>query len=308
MYKGKSVLAISYGDANYSMSLKLNLFTAKILGKVDKTIPFTPQMLSKEFIEENKEILSMKRGGGYWIWKPHIILEGLKKIEDGEYLVYTDAGMIYIQNVNKLITQMEKDETEIFLSSGFVPNKEWCKRDAFVYMECDTEEYKNRIQVSGGYLVIKKSRKAEQFIKEWLYYVCMKEVITDEPNKCGLLNDKKFHEHRHDQAVLTNLATKWNLPCYKAVTHVDEPRAHIKALHGKSDAYRYTYEERLERIQRKHKERGYIEAKYGRMFINTRIQNCTPIMFLLRLGYAIMYVVYVDIWGMLFDKKYLEKK
>ena len=107
---------------------------------------------------------------------------------------------------------------------------------------------------------------------------------------------------------MTNLATKWNLPCYKAVTHVDEPRAHIKALHGKNDAYRYTYEERLERIQRKHKERGYIEAKYGRMFINTRIQNCTPIMFLLRLGYAIMYVVYVDIWGMLFDKKYLEKK
>ena len=103
MYKNKKIKAISYGDNNYSMSLKLNLFTARYIGRADEIEAFTPDKLSYEFQRKNAEILSMKRGGGYWVWKPYIILEALKSINYGEYLIYTDAGLIYIDKICKLI-------------------------------------------------------------------------------------------------------------------------------------------------------------------------------------------------------------
>lgn len=306
MYKGHKIKAISYGDENYSMSLKVNLISAKLFGQVDEIEAFSPNDLSEEFISENKEILGLKRGAGYWIWKPYIMLKALESIKENDYLIYTDAGMIYVSSVFKLINQIEKDGQDIFLTSGFVPNKEWCKRDTFVLMECDTEEAKNKVQISGGYILIKKNKKNIDFLNEWLKYNCVKEIITDMPNTCGLPNDGNFHEHRHDQAVLTNLAYKWNIYAYKGVTHVDEPRAHIRALHGKTEGYGYSFEERIKRIKVKHKEIGYQNAEYGRMFINTRIKNCFIIMFILRFIRAVLFAMYTDVWGSLFDKKYLE--
>src|SRR5689334_20210600 len=32
------------------------------------------------------------RGAGYWLWKPHYVVEVLKQIGEGELLVYLDAG------------------------------------------------------------------------------------------------------------------------------------------------------------------------------------------------------------------------
>mgnify|MGYP003598506185 CR=1 FL=1 len=36
--------------------------------------------LDKEFCLDNQEILSQSRGAGYWLWKPQIILQELKKL------------------------------------------------------------------------------------------------------------------------------------------------------------------------------------------------------------------------------------
>lgn len=308
MYNGKMIKAISYGDHNYSMSLKLNLITARLIGKVDKVEAFTPNHLSQDFCKKNAEILNMKRGGGYWMWKPYIMLEALRNMEYGEYLIYTDAGLIYISSINKIIDQIERDKSDIFLTSGFAPNKEWCKRDAFILMDCDNEEAKNRPQISGGYILVKKSETSIEFLQQWLMYNEQKEIITDSPNICGFENDPNFHEHRHDQAILTNLAYKNGIISYKGVTHVDEPRAHRKAINGNVGAYGYSFEKRMEWIRKKHKEPGYIKATYGRIFINTRIRNCNIVMFIIRLGWAIIDTIKTDIWGTLFDQKYLEGK
>lgn len=32
------------------------------------------------------------QGAGYWVWKPFIILKELEHLQDGDYLLYTDAG------------------------------------------------------------------------------------------------------------------------------------------------------------------------------------------------------------------------
>lgn len=64
----------------------------KQFSKIDKWKIYEPKDLDTEFREKYKEILSQKRGGGYWIWKPYIIADYLKTMPDGDILFYADIG------------------------------------------------------------------------------------------------------------------------------------------------------------------------------------------------------------------------
>lgn len=308
MDKNRKIIAISYSDDNYKMSKGLNLFTAKHIGKADEVISYGPDDLDDDFKKKYHSILSQKRGGGYWVWKPYIILKTMEQMAFGDFLIYTDAGMIYIKKIQHMIRQLDRDGKDIFLSSGFVPCKDWCKRDAFVLMGCDNDEAKNTIMVSGGYILLRKSTESIRFIEEFMKYAGDERIITDAANSCGLPNEQGFREHRHDQSVLSNLVWKYGIVPYRAVTHVDEPRAHINALRtGNPGAYKYTFEERTELMVKEHKTEGYQKSDYGRLFINTRLKDMSVIMFAVRLVYRILITILTDIWGAVNDKKYLRQ-
>ena len=61
--------------------------------------------LSISFRNEFKSILSMKRGGGYWIWKFDIILNKLEEINNGEFLIYVDSGCTVNTNGTKRLEE-----------------------------------------------------------------------------------------------------------------------------------------------------------------------------------------------------------
>lgn len=89
------IIAISYGDYKYIKQLKINKFTAINIGKVDKYYSYKPEDIDINFKNKNKDILSRKRGNGYWLWKPYFILKTLKeKLNKGDFLIYTDAGIM----------------------------------------------------------------------------------------------------------------------------------------------------------------------------------------------------------------------
>lgn len=62
MNKQKNILAISYGDSNFSMSRDLNLWTTKHMGKATKLKAFSPEDIDSEFYNKNRHILTQKRG------------------------------------------------------------------------------------------------------------------------------------------------------------------------------------------------------------------------------------------------------
>ena len=299
------ILAISYGDESFTMSRALNLWTAKHIGRADSTLAYGPENIDSAFYNENIVILTQKRGGGYWLWKPYIILKALEQTNEGDYVFYTDAGMIYSHSIKILIQHMTRDRQDICLSSGFVPAKDWCKRDCFILMGCDNELAYEKTMVSGGYVLIKKTDRAVTFVRDWLKYAKDERISTDIPNQLGKPNIKGFKEHRHDQAILSNLCFKYNIEPYKAMSHVDEPRAHRSALKGNVGVYGYSFEQRIELIKKEHESLGYKRSKYPRLFINTRVRNCNLLIFCLKLIKKILVVLVTDIWGTFFDKKYL---
>lgn len=88
---------------------KLNTKTAIKKGKVDRVIEYSPDDLDHKFRERYHDILSQKKGGGYYLWKPYIIKQTLQQLKTDDFMIYTDSGgFYYSHNVNPLILKMKK--------------------------------------------------------------------------------------------------------------------------------------------------------------------------------------------------------
>ena len=213
----KNIIAeVCYADDIYAEAQKWNIRFAKWFGGCKKVFAYNRETLSKDFLEKNKRFFNYKRGGGYWVWKSYIITESLKKLNYGDYLFYCDSGALIVRPIKKLMKVLERDGQDIMLFEVNGHNdKTWTKRDIFVALDCDKEEFASTTQRMGTYILIKKTEKSEEFFREYAEYVQRDMLITDEPNECGLPNYEGFRENRHDQSVLSLLSKKWGIKAYR---------------------------------------------------------------------------------------------
>ena len=217
---------ISFGDNKYNKSLALLKETTTQIGKVDEFIQYKKSWLqTTDFWKKNGFILQQPRGAGYWIWKPYLILETFKSLEDGDVVLYSDAGLKVIGNLNPLfkIAQEGPNGGKILfkLPPVDVPHhqaKTWTKRDAFILMNCDSKEYWEAPMGNGAVSLWKKSSENIEFLKEWQRYLRDPRIVTDDPNMCGNPNFLEFKDHRHDQSVLTLLSKKYNFELFRDPT------------------------------------------------------------------------------------------
>lgn len=215
---------ISYGNNNYNKSLDLLEKTSLEIGGIETFIRYTEDWLkTTEFYKKNVFILSKPRGNGYFIWKPFIILESFKTLEEGDVVLYTDAGLNVIQNLSPLfeIIENNKDSIIIFklpaVGVSHHKNKAWTKRDAFILTNCDSEKYWNADMGNGAVSLWKKTEKNIQLLNEWLKYLRDPRISSDDINMCGP-NFLEFKDHRHDQSVLSILSVKYNLELFRDPT------------------------------------------------------------------------------------------
>lgn len=185
---------VTYHTEDMSRSAQLCAESAKRYG-VDKVWSWTRATLEQtEFYEDNREILDTPRGSGLWAWKPFIILETLKRTQPGDIVIYADAGVEFIAPVSHVIRQMPN----IWLFGNMYTHQHWCKMDTMDAMDVHPEG--NQCQAS----VVFVKPAAEFFIKDWLAWCVLPHAINDDPSVAP--NHPEFKDHRHDQAILTNLA------------------------------------------------------------------------------------------------------
>jgi hypothetical protein len=198
-------------DKDYQKNLYSFLNNYKKIGikdvflYTDECLPDEFEWLYKDFFQKHR------RGYGYWAWKPLIIYDSMKKVNDGDFILYHDVGRsCYNFDINYEIHPLVKDIKEnyagIGVAKGPFKHKEFCKRDAFYYMGCDEKACWDLNQLSATWSFWEKAELPKKILMDWLKW-CFheKEIITDLPNKCGLPNLPEFKDNRHDQTILTNL-------------------------------------------------------------------------------------------------------
>lgn len=197
---------VSYSAPNMTTSLWLACESAKKMG-AETVWPNNDDCITPEFRENNREILAATRGHGYWLWKPYFINHAMNRCQDGDILIYGDAGCEFIAPFQHIIDVMDQD---LFLFCNGHRHVEWCKMDVMNKILPDggwvTSTDMNQMQAQASVIFIRVNQYTRNFIKEWLLWCQMPGMIDDSPSK--IPNVPTFAEHRYDQAILTCLAIR----------------------------------------------------------------------------------------------------
>ena len=204
-----------YNDNTHNHFLSDLLESVKKYGKDFEIIVFNKNDMDNEFVLNNKNILELDRGGGYWLWKPYIINETLKKINENDIVFYLDSKYYFMEDFTELyLNYMENNDLLVWKNKPNNPiwhMKNWCKMDVILKYDMSKKIFdENAEECWGGALVIKKNEHTIKYMKEWLDMCCIYEDITDAPSKVE--NSGLFCEHRHDQTLLSIILYKYNIP------------------------------------------------------------------------------------------------
>ena len=205
------MIFICYADEKFIMQQERSIQAAINVGFQYYSTYNRDDLINTEFYKENKYILDLSRGGGYWLWKPFFILEAFKRISKNDIVVYSDCGDICNNGIVEFVSSYMNTNDILLVGREFI-NRQWTKRDCFVLMNCDSDNFHNGTQLEAGFCCFKKTDSVTSFLEEWLMYGKNKNIITDEPNICGKDNFPDFKDHRHDQSILSLLSIKYNIP------------------------------------------------------------------------------------------------
>ena len=173
------------------------------------------EIKASDFYKKNQAILSNVKFLGYWLWKPFIIADTLNKVDEGDVLIYADAGAEIIQQLDWLVNHCQINEPIILFGNATDINASWTKRDCFVMMDCDSPEYWFSPHCDASFMLFRKCQQTVDFVNQWLNYGCNENIITDLPNISGKPNLEEYRDHRYDQSILSLLAQKSKLNLYR---------------------------------------------------------------------------------------------
>lgn len=159
-------------------------------------------------------ILKNKRGYGYWVWKSYLIKKTLEEMNDGDILLYLDAGLEIDFRKKELLNEKFKIVKKDYIMgtnvlNRFGPEKKWCKMDLILHLNMLDNKYLNTQQRQGGTVLIMVCEKTRNFIREWYDIVCHYNLLNDTSSKNK--NLKCFKQHRHDQSIFSLLTKKYDL-------------------------------------------------------------------------------------------------
>ncbi len=142
------------------------------------------------------------RGYGYWLWKSYLCKKLLENINEGDIIVYADAGCtMNLQGKSRLLEYIEMCKTH---DSGIVSfqlthsEKSWTKGDISHYLDASHSDMSSG-QLVGGIFLIRKCKSVSELINKWYETGCNYKLIDDTPSI--IPNHPEFKENRHDQSI-----------------------------------------------------------------------------------------------------------
>ena len=206
---------ITYANDVFKDAKKRILKEAVEFGEFDTVKGYGPEDLPDDFIEKNKDILNMRRGGGYWIWRPKIIKQALNNLSNEDYLVYLDAGCKLNnkgkERFNDYIKLLENSNYSIlnFQMSGKHNIGDLCKERVWttneIFKEFDVNingDIANSGQYLGGVFILKKNEYVINYINNIQKIIDRNpKLITDYYNSNN--QNKDFKDNRHEQSLIS---------------------------------------------------------------------------------------------------------
>jgi hypothetical protein len=193
----------------------------------DEVHAFGAADLDAGFRKRHAALLGAVEGAGYWLWKPHLVLEVMRAAAPDDVVVYVDSGAFLRRSPDPLWRSAE--DAALVLFENDYPAFAYTKRDAFVLTGTDAPVHHAARQLDASFLVARNRPAARRFVERWLELCCDERVVADGPSQAGLPELPGYVSHRHDQAALTLLLARERA----SLPHVVHPRwlKHLYLVH-----------------------------------------------------------------------------
>ena len=225
--KSHRIHLFTYASDAWNMTLQRFVLGAERSEMYTTIHPFTPNELERidpEFVNEFQEILSLSRGGGYWLWKFPLLEYMLRITPSQDYIFYIDSGSSILSSgkevLDSWLDSLESNEKEIlrFHYSGAKYNDSmWCVTNIFqaFNISClDPKSYKfcESTQLPATGFIGRNGADLRDMLA--LIYDALSQdpwMITDVYNRKTKRQWKRmgrwWRDNRHDQCLLS-LASK----------------------------------------------------------------------------------------------------
>lgn len=197
---------ITYGDEKFRAAKERFVNAARNLDVFDDVIAYSANDVTKELAASI--VFQEKRGGGLWSWKPDVILTAMSKMQDGDILVYCDAGcslqkckewsrMWNILSSYDMCAQRILQRTDM-----------WTRKSVLDFFRCaNGENWERQYQFCATVVFLKVTPFTRSFVSEWRSLMIEHpELVRDVTERNG--EKACFVENRHDQAVYSALVYK----------------------------------------------------------------------------------------------------
>ena len=208
----KYFLTFGGPTTNYHRAVDRICKQAQNANMFDIIIGLTESHLNMEtlFWETHGTFLeSNKRGYGYWLWKPYIIMRQLEQMNEDDILVYADAGCAINANdeskrrMGEYIGMVNDSKSGMLsFQMGYAENT-YTKADILEHLDY-TE---NTGQLVATTFVLRKCKHVVDMVKLWYDTCCIYDLINDSPSK--ILNVVGFIDNRHDQSIWSVIRKKY---------------------------------------------------------------------------------------------------
>jgi hypothetical protein len=206
----QSVHFRTYGDDNYNWTKARIVQEALDTGWFASVKALGPDDLTADFKKKFEDILKLPRGGGYWIWKYDVIEQALESMNEGDFLVYLDAGSGVNKGGEKRFREYLKmvNESQYDMLCFELPMAEykWTTQRTFRAFNVSQEDrdipIRNTGQIEGGTLLMQKG----PHLRSWLKIIqdaLLQDpwIITDKYNGEEKALNPGFKDNRHDQSI-----------------------------------------------------------------------------------------------------------
>ena len=204
---------VNYANWKFKDQQALNSKSAIEVGNFDSVFSFGPSDIDSEFYSENRNILKLSKGNGYWLWKPYFICKALDQISDGDWLFYSDSGSTFVESSTSFFELMEKNRVWTVCFELF----DKIERD-WTHPHCmdsiNRPAYMASPQRLASFIAMKKTDFNVDLAREYLRLCC-------EPG--NLLDPQEFTTHRHDQSIWSILTKFHGLTSFRDPSQYGNP-------------------------------------------------------------------------------------
>mgnify|MGYP003318085373 CR=1 FL=1 len=185
-----NVVTVAFGDKKYKRGQR---FLDRHSQKCDANYYGYGEsdLLKSDLYKQSPEWMSPENNYGWFAWKPYFILKTMERLEDGDKIFFLDSLDIYHPEIFSYVDDVMGDDP-CLLPLGNSRNADYTKKDCFVYMECDEEDYWDSKQLEAGFTFWKVCDESKKILREWLEWCLDEKVGGDISGFSNLKEDEDF--------------------------------------------------------------------------------------------------------------------